>query len=328
MSDTLEIAGIIVNRGERKFGALSVAETPVPSVDLPITIVNGENPGKILCVTAGVHGCEYVGIEAALRLSRKVSPKQLHGTLIIIPIINVPAFNSRTMYVCPIDNININRVFPGNKGRSISHAIARSLFEKIITKANFLVDFHCGDLVEALIPFTVFFRTGKTTVDRISQDLGARFDVKYELEARAQTQEYSPVGASFAEAARIGIPAIVSEAGELGLLDERYVNHQYKGVLNIMAHLGMLPNYNVRQFKPKILHKGAYLYADKSGFFYPNVRVGQTVSKGRLLGRICNIDGKVVQEIRAQSKCVVLCLGVNLSVQAGHVLFMTGNFKN
>jgi predicted deacylase len=328
MPDTIEVAGIRAKRGERKFGLISVAETPFLSVDLPLTIINGENPGKILCVTAGVHGCEYVGIEAALRLSRNITPKQLHGALIVIPIINVPAFNSRTMYVCPIDNININRVFPGNEGRSISHIIARNIFDKVIAKVNFLVDFHSGDLVEALLPFTAYFQTGKKEIDRISQDMGARFNVKYELEAQAQKEEYSPVGASYAQAAKIGIPAIISEAGELGILDGKYVNHQYKGVLDILAHLRMLPKHPETRFKPKILHKGAYLYAERSGLFYPNVRVGQIVSKGRLLGRICNIDGEVVQEITAPSKCVVLCLGVNLSVQSGHVLFMTAAFKN
>jgi uncharacterized protein len=32
----------------------------------------------------------------------------------VVPIVDMPAFGARSIYVCPLDSKNPNRVFPGN----------------------------------------------------------------------------------------------------------------------------------------------------------------------------------------------------------------------
>ena len=82
---------------------------------LPIIIVKGKNNGKVLTITAGVHGSELSPIIATQELIREINPSQLRGTLIIIPITNIGAFYRYTPYKNPIDQKNINRIFPGKK---------------------------------------------------------------------------------------------------------------------------------------------------------------------------------------------------------------------
>ena len=42
----------------------------------------GSRPGKRLIVTAGVHGCEYIGILAVSRLIQELDPRQMKGEVV------------------------------------------------------------------------------------------------------------------------------------------------------------------------------------------------------------------------------------------------------
>ena len=311
------ISGIRVQSGTRMSGILNLAERPALTLGIPITVIRGSKPGKTLCLTAGVHGCEYVGIEAALRISRNLSPKQLKGTLIVVPIINLPAFQTRTPYVCPIDNVNINRVFPGKREGSISHQIANTLFREVILKADYLIDLHGGDSVESLCPFTLFFASGNRKIDRVSRQLCSMFKVDYVVARRT-------AGASYTEAAKAGIPAIVAEAGEKGLIDEKNVSLLYEGVHNTLRYLGMIHGAPDRPHEQTMLYQTTFLYADKGGLFYPNVPAGTRVNKGTIVGTVRNIHGQTLQTITVPSKSVVLCESSNPVVEAGGFLAMIG----
>ena len=48
----------------------------------------GNQPGKTLVVTAGVHGDEYVGIQAVRELLAQLSPGELSGQVIFVPVVN------------------------------------------------------------------------------------------------------------------------------------------------------------------------------------------------------------------------------------------------
>src|SRR5438477_10584529 len=86
---------------------------PEPGVALPCTIIRGGRPGKRLLVTAGVHGAEYSSIEAARRLTR-LSPDEIAGELVVLPVVSIEAFWKHLAFVSPLDGKNLNRVFPGD----------------------------------------------------------------------------------------------------------------------------------------------------------------------------------------------------------------------
>ena len=72
------------------------------SVTLPYFVLRGQTRGPTLLVTGGVHGAEYASVEAAYRLV-KLDPGKIKGTLIILPIITMPAFTARSIYINPVD---------------------------------------------------------------------------------------------------------------------------------------------------------------------------------------------------------------------------------
>ena len=51
-----------------------------------------KNQGKTLVITAGVHGCEYVGVETLTHLSEELDPEEMSGSLILLPLANPEGF--------------------------------------------------------------------------------------------------------------------------------------------------------------------------------------------------------------------------------------------
>src|SRR5436189_4460879 len=76
----------------------------------PVISITGAKPGPVLFVNAGVHGGEYPAIEAVIRLSNIMDPKKIAGTVILMPVMTLPAFRARTPFVGPLDNANPERV--------------------------------------------------------------------------------------------------------------------------------------------------------------------------------------------------------------------------
>ncbi|MDF3040145.1 MAG: Succinylglutamate desuccinylase/aspartoacylase, partial [Thermomicrobiales bacterium] len=98
-----------VRRGTLRFSHPALADW-----SWPYTVVRGAADGPHLALISGVHPAEYPAIEANIRFTRALDPARLRGTVVSLPLIDVPAFLPRTPFVCPIDDKNPNRFFPGD----------------------------------------------------------------------------------------------------------------------------------------------------------------------------------------------------------------------
>ena len=140
---------------------------PVPGYQpLEAVLLCGEQPGKTLVVTAGVHGCEYIGILAAQRLRRALDLHRLRGQIILLPLLNPGGFYGAMRQVMPEDGKNLNREFPGRMDGTYAQRVAAVIEREVYPAADFLIDLHGGDWQEALTPL-VFFPCAAG--DRIAQ---------------------------------------------------------------------------------------------------------------------------------------------------------------
>src|SRR5436190_19776421 len=101
-------------RGQRAYGVLRVPAASDPGTDIAVVVINGARPGPVLAIVSGAHGTEYASIIAVEQLIDAVDPAQLSGTLILVPLVNVPSFERLTPHVNPVDNKSMNRFYPGN----------------------------------------------------------------------------------------------------------------------------------------------------------------------------------------------------------------------
>src|ERR1700745_1708722 len=165
--------------GELKHGKTQRHMIKLPGAALekdeprPVITVTGAKPGPVLFVTAGVHGGEYPAIEAVIRLGKTLDPEKISGTVILMPVLNLPAFRTRTPFVCPIDNVNPNRVFPGDPTGSYSEQMTHALITEFVVYADAYIDLHGGDIPEALVPF-VICRSEAGLADSKARDVAAR----------------------------------------------------------------------------------------------------------------------------------------------------------
>lgn len=213
---TLSFADLEAAPGERVQGYTSVTVCDV-TVRLPVYLINGTGDGPLLVVSAGIHGGEYPCVEAATRLGRAVDPSQLNGQLLVLPSANPVAFRARSIYVTPVDGLNLNRQFPGDPEGSFTRAWAAWLFENAISRGDMYIDMHGGDMIEALVPFVSFNLTGNEEVDATARRMAEAYGI------RAMLVKRNPgplAGTTYAAAAGAGVPGLLTEAGGQGVWDE------------------------------------------------------------------------------------------------------------
>jgi hypothetical protein len=312
----LTVGSLSAAPGEKRYG---VNEFPVQGQPyrLPMWLVNGRADGPTLVVTAGVHAAEYASIAAALDLGRTVDATRLRGRAIIVPVMNVAAFGVRAIYVCPLDGKNLNRVFPGDAAGTASEQIAAWVFEHVIRQGDYYVDLHGGDLNEALVPFTIFFRSGQAKVDQASLEMAEAFGIRYLVSSETK-------GAAFSAAAGAGIPSILAEAGGQGIWTPDDVWAHTSGLDRLMRHLGLLAGEEPTPVTHVILERFLWLRSDHDGFWYPGVQVGESVRQGQTIGAVKDHEGRVLQSAVSPADGRVLFLVTSLAINAADPLLAVG----
>jgi hypothetical protein len=297
----LKICETNIEKGKKKFLFLTAAQRSVSEIKIPVTAINGVKDGPLLGIVAGEHGCEYPGILTAAKLSREISPSKLNGGLVILPVVNIPSFENRSMWINPIDQDRLWDKYPGKLDGTISQIMAYNVFNEIILKCDYVLQLHSGDLNEALYPHAIFRKTGKQKIDRIINDFVSLFDMQYALEYH----EPEGNGTLMVEASKREIPTIVLEVGQKGLLEEHDVNLFYNGIVNVMRYLAMIDG-KPKVHKPKLLKGVVDVLSQHGGILYSHVKLGSIVKKGILLGEIWNVRGEILEELRAPINGVAL----------------------
>ena len=122
---------------------------------LPLLTLTGPTTGPTLVVTAGVHGDEYEGIETIARLYQQLEPTALRGTLVMLPVCNLPAYES-AQRSSQIDGLNLARTFPGDANGTITQRIAAWIRAHLLAHADFYIDLHSGGVAYDIPTFNTF----------------------------------------------------------------------------------------------------------------------------------------------------------------------------
>lgn len=314
--DLLQVASLSAARGEKRYG---VCEFPVQNQPyrLPLWLVHGTADGPTLVVTAGVHAAEYASIAAALDFGRSLDPANLRGRVVVLPVMNRPAFTARSIYVCPLDGRNLNRVFPGNPQGTASEQIADWVFANVISQANYYVDLHGGDLIEALVPFTIFFRTGNERVDRMSFEMAQVFGIPFLVSSETP-------GSTFSAASRAGIPSILAESGGQGIWTREDVARHTNGLDRLLRRFEMVPGAAPEPVPFTLLERFLWLRSVQEGFWYPGVAVGESVKAGQNLGWVKDGEGRVLQSAVSPADGRVLFIVSSLAINPDDPLLAVG----
>ena len=304
-----QLGDVTVRRGEKYQGDISFANGDIV---LPGTIICGKLPGKTMLITGGVHSGEYVGIQACVELGAELQPEKTVGTIVILKVLNRPAFENRAGSLGLSDGKNLNRVFPGNPNGTEMERLAWAITKEVYPKVDYYIDLHSGDDFEALTPYVYYAGKAAQEVTEVSRKMAEQVDVPYMVRSMVSS------GGAYNYAASKGIASILLERGGMGAWTSEEVNSDKRDVRNILSSLDMYQiRRDVRNYVPMEVTDVCYQAASEDGLWYPAAKPGNMVAEGALLGTIRDYNGKLRETCRAEYTGVVLYQTGSLQVTEG-----------
>ena len=299
MKEALRIRGVVAECGQRAQGFITIGETPSGPIQFPVVIVNGADDGPVLCLTAGVHATEYAPIDAAMRIVQSLDAKALRGAVIVVPVVNMRMFESRTGFVSPLDGINLNKAAPGRDDGSISEVLAKVLLDEVIGRAAYHIDLHAGDLGEMLLPFAGYALTGRPDLDEQGEALARLYSPKL-ISLATPDGKIPPFADGICYAAtRRGVVSIFAESGGNGTLEEGDVRVHLHGVTNVMRYLRMIDGTPTAVGGQVSARDRRVVRATRAGLLRLRVKIGDELVAGQEVAEICNVFGEVVETVRS-----------------------------
>jgi predicted deacylase len=318
------VTGVQVGEpGTKVFSALRFDHPALADLSWPYISIRGGQDGPTVCVTAGMHGSEYAGIEAALRLGQETEPPHVRGHLIILPVINQPAFWERAAAVVPFDGKNPSGVFPGRREGTVTEVMAACLFDEVFARCDALIDLHGGDVMERLAPFTIYQETDDRRLDAKSHALAASYGFAVAVRRSKSVLSRPTPGYLQAAAAMRGIPAIVAEAGGEDQAKPADVEAHRRGLRSALTHLGVLPGPAIRATALRVV-EFVLIFAPRDGLFSWTVDLGAPVRAGQVVGRLRDLWGRHLEDVAAPRDGEVLFFSTSMAAKRGQLLFGLG----
>jgi predicted deacylase len=297
----LRVGPITAREGEMASGTIELGEATIP-----ITVVHGARPGPVLGLVAGNHGYEYTPILALQKLRAQLDAKKLAGSVIMVHAANMPSFLGRTIYFSPIDQKNLNRVYPGKRDGTISERIAYAITTEVIEKSDYLLDLHCGDGNEDLRPYVYKQETGDAKMDARISELVTAFGFEHAVIDRERPKDRNASVYCSNTAVTRGKPAMTVESGYLGVSDPKSIAAIVDGVQNVMRYLKISEGPVRRPAKITYYDPSEVLTSPATGILYWHVARDQRVRKDDLLAHVTDFFGKKLADVRSPFDGVVL----------------------
>lgn len=276
------------------------------SIMLPLAYAkNGDGPGAIL--TGANHGDEYEGPIALQHLANTIDIDNIRGRVIIIPMMNYPAFLAATR-VSPIDNLNMNRIFPGSESGSVTQLIADYITRRLLPMCQFVLDIHSGGKTLEFLPFAAYHELEDQSQQAACEAATLAFGAPWYL----SLIEIDAGGMYDTQAEAMGKVFVSTELGGGGTSTAYTAEIGKRGVHNFLVHAGILDAPPIAPPEPSVKldmqQDNAYVFSEHNGLLEPCVSLGDAVQSGDLLARIYTNErtGAAPVEYRAASDGIIM----------------------
>jgi N-alpha-acetyl-L-2,4-diaminobutyrate deacetylase len=286
---------------------------------IPITVIaNGEGPTALL--TGANHGDEYEGPIALQQLAWEIEPEQVSGRIIIIPYLNYPAFRAGTR-VSPIDQVNLNRAFPGRPDGTPSQKIAHYLNDVLVPLADLVLDYHSGGKTLDFLPYAAAHYLDDKDQQVACIAAVRAFGAPYSMMMR----EIDAVGMFDTAVEAQGKVFVTTELGGGGTATARSSAIAIRGAKNVLRHAGILSGGIEMEGGSRMLDMPGdecFHFAPRDGLVQPLADLGDPVTAGQPLARIWPSDrsGVAPEEVLAHRDGILAARHFPGLVQGGDCL--------
>lgn len=282
------------------------------STPTPVLVAHGAKPGAVVCLTAAVHGDELNGIEIVRQVLYDLDPKELTGTVIGVPIVNLQGFRRASRYLP--DRRDLNRYFPGNPDGSSASRIAHSFFTEVVEYCDYLIDLHTGS-----------FR--RTNLPQLRADLNHPevAGMTEKMGAIVVLQSDGARGSLRRAAVEAGVIAVTVEAGEPLHVDFDAVKQGVRSVETFLDKIGAYKKAGLWARKTKPVYvKSRWVRASSGGILFSEINLGERVDKGQRLGKVTDPITNVVTPITSPIDGQVIGMALNQIMLPGYAAYHIG----
>ncbi len=287
----------------------SVDRSGYGHIPIPVAMLkNGDGPTLLL--TGGTHGDEYEGPVALMKLLQRLPQAAINGRIIVVPGLNFPAFlaGKRTS---PIDQANMNRVFPGKNNGSITEIIAHYVDTELIARADVIFDIHAGGESFNHMPMLLIYPPREQPARSEYLSLVKSFAAPHAMimDMLGEDRTYA------ASAARQEKVFLCGEFGGYGTCNPEGLAIVEEGLSRLLTALGITrketatsPRFDTQYLQ--VEGQSHYVFSPVNGVFEPTVKLGDHVKKGQLAGRVFNPHAPWAKpfELKFDGDGMVVCL--------------------
>ena len=314
-SKKITICDTVIHPGEIANLALPLPEQHACStLYMPIKVINGVKKGPCLVVFSTLRGNELNGVEITNRVIEMLDPKDLSGTIIAIPVLNVYGlmhFPKRLP-----SGSSLADCFPGNEKGSFGERIAHIFTHEILKKADYCVELQTGDLNHNILP-QVYCNFENEKARQLAKVFKTPVITNVPLKGNKLRQTTED----------LNIPLLVYQAGEAMRFDENAIQLGVDGVLNLARAVNILPKSPTMELKPIFSRDEDWIVAHKGGVLQPVVSLGQTIKKNELIATINDPFGTAPNEpYKSPQDGVVVSINTTPLIHEGLPIFKIASF--
>jgi len=317
---SMTVGTATAQRGQTAYGEIRVPQGSDAGTNMPVAVIHGAKPGKVVAFIAGSHGTEYASTVALTRLIARIDPKTLAGTVIVAPLLNVASFEQMTVHTNPIDKKGMNSAYPGNPSGTQTERALALVTAQIVEPADVIVDLHGGDIDEDLRPYSYLIRTGKADQDDAAKKLVLAFGLDHIIVRDIDTANSASTRSLSGYSLWRGKTAIVAEAGRSGTVLAPDVDALINGGLNVLGSLKMITRPVPVMAKTTYIEGGSRVTTDKPGMFYATAKRDALVAANAIVGYTTDYLGRKTGDIRAPVAGLVTFIRGVPSMWAGATL--------
>lgn len=299
----MRVGNVTVESGELARGSLGNWELPDGSVvPLPILVANGIRDGPVFYLQGVAHGGELIGAEVIRVVMReKISPEELSGAIIAVPVANPLAFQwaRRTT---PMDDANLGTEFPGRATGYTTERIAIAIWEEALSRSNYMMDIH-GNFPPCTAFTLLGLGLGTPETRKAAEKMAEAFGLTIVYSApRGTTEGMGGARSESGLAMERGIPEIGIELIDARRITPVSTDLGARGVLNVLKSLGMIEGEIERQpaeyvWGPGRVENAGTITANHGGIVHFTADVGELVERGQEIARVYNLYGDLVESM-------------------------------
>jgi predicted deacylase len=288
---------------------------------IPLIVINGTKPGPKLLVGACVHGDEVIGTEAIKTIAKDLTPEDIAGVFIGMPIINIAAYLSLarvdTMET-PIGENNMTAMWDtAILEGSMTQRAAAFFRDEVIPLVEYYIDIHSsasGSLNSPRAIIAGAYAELDPVVRKRIDEIGVacNYEVIFQPQGTSWKGMYFPPRTFFEER---GIAKIVLETGGAPTLED--VDTIREGITNIMKQTNMIPGDPTKKSSQLYCGKIVAIRANTGGIFRSTVNLRDRVKTGEKLGEVTDVFDNVIEEITSPEGGVVVKIATAAPVYTG-----------